>query len=138
MATAGQMAAAAAVAAQRMPGMPVNMAGMIPGSVPGMPPNVFQPNPFMQQLGQPGLSQMAMQMGLGMNMPNMGIPGMIPGVTSGFIPGMPFAPGFQQTQVPQQAVRPLFPSAAVSAAVATQVCNPFSLTDKIICSVVYI
>lgn len=124
MTTAGQMAAAAAVAAQRMPTMPVSM----PGMIPGMPPNVFQSNPFMQQMGaQANLNAMAMQMGLGMNMANMGIPGMIPGVNAGFISGMQFAPGFQQTQLPQQqhAVRPLFPSAA--AAVTSGMITPVSL-----------
>ncbi|ODN00452.1 hypothetical protein Ocin01_06227 [Orchesella cincta] len=123
MANAGQMAAAAAaaVAAQRMPGMQVNVPGMMPGGVPGMPPNLFHTNPFMAQMGaqmgahQQNLNAMAMQMGLGMNVSigNMGIPGMI-GMGPGFIPGVGFAPGFQQqqTQLPQQSIRPLFPSAA--------------------------
>ncbi|CAL8100260.1 unnamed protein product [Orchesella dallaii] len=126
MTNAGQMAAAAAaVAAQRMPGMPVTVPGMMPGGVPGMPPNLFHTNPFMAQMGaqmgahQQGLNAMAMQMSLGMNMNgmpigNMGIPGMIHGVGPGFIPGVGFAPGFQQpqTQLTQQSIRPLFPSAA--------------------------
>lgn len=122
MAAAGQMAAAAAVVNQRLPGMPVNLPGMIPGGVPGLPPNVFQNNPF---INQQGLNAMALQMGLGMNMANMGIPGMIPGMNAGFIPGMQFAPGFQQLQQ-QQAMRPLFPSAA--AVVSSGISTPTNAT----------